>query len=57
MGTAKSPLNLQLLPMPAAAPIYIDAKARNLLDSAHATPKLVDAKLIPEYESIVPVAP
>jgi hypothetical protein len=53
--TWSAPLTLQLLPMPAVAPIYLDLSARRLLDNAHPTPKLIGAKLIPEYESVVPV--
>jgi hypothetical protein len=56
LKTAASPVTLQLLPMPAVAPIYLDLKARNLLESAQPTPKLLGAKLIPEYESILPIS-
>jgi len=55
--TAASPLTLQILPMPVVAPIYLDPKARNLLDRAQPTPRLMDAKLIPEYESILAIEP
>jgi beta-galactosidase len=55
-ATAASPLTLQLLPMPAIAPIYLDPEARTLLEGAQPTPKLLGAKLIPEYESILPVS-
>jgi beta-galactosidase len=55
--TAGSQLILKILPMPAVAPIYLDGKARNLLDRAQPTPKLMGAQLIPEYESILTVVP
>jgi hypothetical protein len=55
--TAGSQLTLKVLPMPAIAPIYLDPKARDLFDRAEPTPKLIGAKLIPEYESILTVAP
>jgi len=57
LTTAGSQLILKVLPMPAVAPIYLDPKARNLLDRVEPTPKLIGAKLIPEYESILTVAP
>lgn len=57
LKTAGSPLTLRLLPMPATAPIYLDPKARNLLGRSQSTPKLINAKLIPEYESVLNTAP
>jgi beta-galactosidase len=56
-ATAAAPLTLQLLPMPAVAPIYLDPMARAQLASSQPTPKVIAAKLIPEYESILTVTP
>jgi hypothetical protein len=42
---------LKVLPMPKVAPIYLDPIARRLLDEQPATPQLLHATLIPEYES------
>ncbi len=57
LKAAGSQLTLEVLPMPRVAPIYLDPKARNLLESTQTTPTLIGAKLIPEYESILSVAP
>jgi hypothetical protein len=57
LETAGAPLTLKILPMPEAAPIYLDAKARGQLDMSRANPRLIGAKLIPEYESTLRVAP
>ena len=48
-------LKLEILPMPAVAPIYLDDEARRKLDTSRATPKLIHASLIPEYESTLPL--
>jgi len=55
--TAAGPLTLEILPMPQVHPIYLDPKARIQLDQDHLNPKLVQAKLVPEYESILAVVP
>jgi len=55
--TAAGPLTLKILPMPRAVPIYLDPKARSQLDQQRSNPKLIQAKLIPEYESTLAVEP
>ena len=44
-------LKLEILPMPAVAPIYLDDKARKELSTSRDLPKLIHASLITEYES------
>jgi hypothetical protein len=51
-GVAAAPLTRQILPMPTAAPIYLDPLAQKVLDSAKASPQLNGAKLVPEYEAV-----
>jgi hypothetical protein len=55
--TAAGPLTVQILPMAKAAPIYLDPKARTRIDRQESHPSLIQAKLIPEYESILHVTP
>jgi len=52
-----SQLTLRILPMPRVAPIYLDSKAQASLDRTHDNPQVAQARLIPEYESILTVAP
>jgi len=50
IGSAGAPLSLSILPMPNAAPIYIDDQARRLLQ-LHPGAQLLRAWLAPQYES------
>lgn len=50
-----TPLTLKILPMPAVAPIYLDTAARALLGTAPTQAKLVNATLVPEYESVISI--
>jgi len=50
-------LTLQILPMPSAAPIYLDPSARKLLAAHPHSATLTRVKLIPEYESQVRINP
>jgi beta-galactosidase len=54
--TAAAPLLLKILPMPKVAPIYLDPRARTLLEQQAVNPGLIRARLIPEYESTLPVS-
>ena len=44
-------LKLEILPMPAVAPIYLDDSAWKKLNASRSLPKLIHASLVPEYES------
>jgi hypothetical protein len=55
--TAAGPLTLRILPMPKVAPIYLDPRARAQLGQSQSNPNLIQAKLIPEYESTMRVTP
>ncbi len=57
LQTAAGPLTLKILPMPPAAPIYLDPKARSQFAQQPSDPSLIRARLIPEYESILTVSP
>ncbi|MBB5057262.1 hypothetical protein HDF16_001947 [Granulicella aggregans] len=46
-------LKLEVLPMAATAPIYLDDSAWKKLNTSRAIPKLIRASLIPEYESSI----
>jgi hypothetical protein len=48
-------LRLSVLPMPKTAPIYIDDQARRLLQ-LHPGAKLLRARLVPQYESVLTLA-
>ena len=52
-----APLTLSILPLPTVAPIYLDAHAKDLLDTDQSNPCLIHATLIPEYESILFIHP
>jgi beta-galactosidase len=52
-----TPLTLSILPLPTVSPIYLDAHAKDLLNTAQTNPSLTHATLIPEYESILPTHP
>jgi hypothetical protein len=56
LTTAASQLTLRILPMPQVAPIYLDAKAKARLDRGGTTANVAQARLIPEYESILAIA-
>jgi hypothetical protein len=45
-------LTLEVLPMPAVAPIYLDRPARAALRQARQHPELIRATIVPVYESI-----
>jgi beta-galactosidase len=51
------PLKLSLLPLPKISPIYLDDRAHQLLKDADVNPKLINANLTPEYESIISIRP
>jgi hypothetical protein len=55
--TAAGPLTLKILPMVKGAPIYLDAKARAQMEQQPSSPQLVQARLIPEYESVLHITP
>jgi hypothetical protein len=51
------PLTLRILPMPQVAPIYLDATAQDKLHQREGKPLVAHTQLVPEYESILQVAP
>jgi beta-galactosidase len=48
-----APLTLDILPMPANPPIYLDERAKAALAAHQPSPQLIKATLIPEYETIL----
>jgi beta-galactosidase len=52
METIREPFKLQVLPLPPADPIYLDQHARDQLRTIQISPKLIQVKLIPVYESV-----
>ena len=56
-GTSKNPLTLEVLPMPAVAPIYLGQHAGDLLRNGRQKAELIHAKIVPVYESIAALNP
>jgi hypothetical protein len=50
--TWKSPMTLEILPMPTIAPIYLDQRARQQIKASPANPAVTQARIIPVYQSI-----
>jgi hypothetical protein len=50
--TLNHPLTLELLPMPAVAPIYLDQHARDLIKRARPNPDILHVKIVPVYEAV-----
>jgi hypothetical protein len=54
---SKRPLTLEVLPMPALAPIYLDQHAREELQKQPQNSPSVHAKIVPVYETVVDTTP
>lgn len=52
-GVLGAPMTLKVLPMTHVAPIYLEPQAHALLDGSGDRPKLIQATLVPEYESLL----
>ena len=46
-------LEVSVLPLPLKAPIYLDARAREALNTEGQTAKVLGVELLPEYEAIL----
>jgi hypothetical protein len=55
--TRTLPFTLEVLPLPAVAPIYVDPSARSILEQPHMAPKLMHARIVPVYESVAQIEP